>query len=99
MASKKQGFLPGKITTKPKRGQLVCLAGYSRTAYFDMLRNGELVTDANSTLVRPLEPVLFLENVRDTKDKNYSWDCILYRDTKAYILNDYPRTEKWMEIA
>jgi len=92
MASDKRG----KITTKPKPGKLVRLVRAPRAAYstFEELSNGS----ENFTTVYPYDVVLFLANTRELRSGRFSSDCVLFGDRILYILNDYPRTEEWMEI-
>ena len=98
-ASKKQGFSPGKTiksTIEPRIGKLVRLVRPARTAYasiYELQNSG-----SGRTMLRQEDIVLFLGNTRELRDKSFSTDCVLFGDKILYILNDYPRTEEWLEI-
>lgn len=48
--------------------------------------------------IDPKHIVLFLENIPSLTNPRFSYDKVLFEEKVFYILNDFPRTERWIEV-
>ena len=98
-ASKKLNIGAESYTKEPRPGMLVSLTN-RRAAYVSV----EDERRGNSLAQRIIDPkhiVLFLENIpssEKSEKSGFSYDKILFEEKVFYILNDYPRTERWVEV-
>lgn len=103
-AGKRHGLLPGpkviteikNYITQPRTGMLVSLI--SRRAAYSSIEEEMRGTSSPLRIINPGDIVLFLGNIKDTKSVQFSYDQVLYKEKVVYILNDYPRTEQWIEV-